>query len=76
MMPHQDEGPQTKNSAEVTPDNNGVEKGGSATCLNRANNGVLPNSDDPVVPAESNEKVVKTSSGRVSRPPKRFGQKS
>ena len=67
-MPHQDDRPQTDTSTQVTPNDNGTVIGGSEINLSEANNVTPRNS------AESNERVVKTSSGRVSRPPKRYGE--
>ena len=65
-IPHNDNRSQIESSTPVTPDDNSsTEHRDSAANVNRANDGV-PNT--PMIPAESNKKVVKTSSGRVSRP--------
>jgi len=69
LMPHQHDRSQTDNNAQVALVANRTE-----THLNGENNEIPPNSDGPVFSTESYKRVVETSSGRISRPPKRFGK--
>ena len=68
-MPHQEDNPQTDTSTNA----NETENGGSETNLNEVN-GENPNTFKPIASAEPYDRNVRTSSGRISRPPKRYGE--
>ena len=68
-MSHQEDSPQTDTSTNA----NETENGGSETNLNEAN-GENPNTFKPIASAEPDDGNVRTSSGRISRPPKRYGE--
>ena len=68
-MPRQDERPQIDTSMQGNNNANRTESTGSGTEANE-------NSPDLglVITEERNNKIMKTSSGRISRPPKRYGE--
>ena len=68
-MPQTDDQPQTENNANVSSEDKNTEECSSETNSNKDAN---TNIDTPLVTTKPNEKV--TSSGRISRPPKRFGE--
>ena len=69
-MPQKDDQPQTENNANVSSEDKNTEECSSETNSNEDTN--TTNSDTTSVATKPNEKV--TSSGRISRPPKRFGE--
>ena len=71
-MTHQEDGVQTDASTQISQNTNETENGGSETNLNEAigENSFNSNTFKPIVSAEPDDKTVRTSSGRISRPPK------